>query len=427
MLVNILISTISVPFLFFFSYQISKKYNSLAMFVSLIFTIFWSLVGAIPLLIGKFFKGENKSIFIIENELFVIFPNLNYLYVLLSYILFISTILFLLWRSHPFLEKKFQGLSKAAWENFATRFSHSTLLFLNLIIAVFLFFKLNAIELAAGDKPVYLTDFRVPSRIIDYARTGLIFSTALGAILLVIDTWPKSRKKKIYTFIYLFTFLLACYPFWISGSRNTLFLTMVGLTVGTATLKKDSNFSIFHKLDQIKLIIALVLISFICISVTSTTRGFSLNSQSVAIETNTDAPKKETNTDAPNMSQNKSDLIIKSTALLRALTSKSSYVDWVGRGEILDSHASLYGVMIRMSAPPSIKLENSYGRYAKIVGASGSKGYTINPVAALWMNIGIFAPLVAGGYFTLVILFLVHFSSITKIVLAACFTSFHCT
>jgi hypothetical protein len=80
-------------------------------------------------------------------------------------------------------------------------------------------------------------------------------------------------------------------------------------------------------------------------------------------------------------------------------------LDWLGRGEVLDSHASLYGVITKMDSMPRIKLESTYSRYAKIVGATGSKGYTINPVAALWMNIGILAPFVAGVYFSIVILF----------------------
>ena len=397
LLLELLIVLAAVPVLLFFSFQISKRYNSLSIFLSLVFIIFWSLLGAIPLLLGKVLRGGTAPIFIIEKELFVIFPDLDYLYVLLSYILFISCLLYILWRAHPYLEQRFNTLSKISWLTFADRFSHPLLLAFNGALAVLLIIRLNALELAAGDMPLYLTENRVPSRIIDYSRTGVLLSTALGSLLLVIGTTLKKRKKNIFSLLYLSVYLLACYPFWITGARSTLFLAMVGLIVGTISIKSLSNRSFSQNFHQLKLIVVLVLVSFICISVSSTTRGMDLSGEVVDSQTNPVAPEK--------VVESKGALTVKSSAILQALTKKSSYIDWVGRGEILDSHASLYGVITKMDSAPSIKLESTYGRYAKMVEASGSKGYTINPVAALWMNIGIFAPFVAGGYFSLAILF----------------------
>jgi hypothetical protein len=432
-LLELLIVLAAVPTLLFFSFQISKRYNSLSIFLSLVFIIFWSLLGAIPLLLGKVLSGGAAPIFIIEKELFVIFPDLDYLYVLLSYVLFISCLLYILWRAHPYLEHRFNTLSKISWLTFADRFSHPLLLAFNGVLGVLLIINLNALELAAGDMPLYLTENRVPSRIIDYSRTGVLLSTALGSLLLVIGTTLKKRKKNIFSFLYLSVYLLACYPFWITGARSTLFLAMVGLIVGTISIKSLSNRSFSQNFHQLKLIVVLVLVSFICISVSSTTRGMDLSGEIVDSQTNPVAPEGDSNPVAPEgdsspvapegdsnpvapegdsnpvapekVAESKSALTIKSSAILQALTKKSSYIDWVGRGEILDSHASLYGVITKMDSVPSIKLESTYGRYAKIVEASGSKGYTINPVAALWMNIGIFAPFVAGGYFSLAILF----------------------
>jgi len=406
LLLELLIVLAAVPTLLFFSFQISKRYNSLSIFLSLVFIIFWSLLGAIPLLLGKVLSGGAAPIFIIEKELFVIFPDLDYLYVLLSYVLFISCLLYILWRAHPYLEHRFNTLSKISWLTFADRFSHPLLLAFNGVLGVLLIINLNALELAAGDMPLYLTENRVPSRIIDYSRTGVLLSTALGSLLLVIGTTLKKRKKNIFSFLYLSVYLLACYPFWITGARSTLFLAMVGLIVGTISIKSLSNRSFSQNFHQLKLIVVLVLVSFICISVSSTTRGMDLSGEIVDSQTNPVAPEGDSNPVAPEkVAESKSALTIKSSAILQALTKKSSYIDWVGRGEILDSHASLYGVITKMDSVPSIKLESTYGRYAKIVEASGSKGYTINPVAALWMNIGIFAPFVAGGYFSLAILF----------------------
>jgi uncharacterized membrane protein len=352
----------------------------------LVFIIFWSLLGAIPLLLGKVLSGGATPIFIIEKELFVIFPDLEYLYVLLNYILFILCILYILWRVHPYLERRFNTLSKISWLTFADRFSHPLLLTFNGALAILLIINLNALELAAGDMPLYLTEYRVPSRIIDYSRTGVLLSTALGSLLLVTGATLKRRKKNIFALLYFSVYLLACYTFWITGARSTLFLAMVGLIVGTISLKSLSNRSFYQNFHQLKLIVVLVLVSFICISVSSTTRGMDLSGEMGELET-------------------RSALTTKSSAVLQSLNKKSSYIDWVGRGEILDSHASLYGVITKMNSRPSITLENTYGRYAKIVEASGSKGYTINPVAALWLNIGIFAPFVAAGYFSLAILF----------------------
>jgi hypothetical protein len=396
-LIELLIVIIAVPALIYFSLQISKKYGSLSIFVSLVFIIFWSLAGAIPLLLGKLFNGENTPIFILEEELFVIIPELDYFYALFSYILFISCLLYFLWRAHPYLEPRFHTLSKDTWRKFADNFPHLLLLIFNGIVAVLLILNFNALEIAAGNMPIYLTESRVPSRIIDYSRTGLLFSTALGSILLVIGMSTTELKKNLLALLYSTVFVLACYPFWISGARNTVFLTMAGLVVGTFSLKVFSGRSFFQNLRELKLVIVLVLVAFLCISVTSTTRGISLSDESVNSQTSTVVS--ETDVEA------RSDFMIKSSAILQALKSKSSYIDWVGRGEILDSHASLYGVITKMKQGPKIKFENSYNRYAKIVGATGTKGYTINPVAALWMNIGIFAPIVAGGYFSLVILF----------------------
>jgi len=424
LLFELLLVLATVPTLLFFSFQVSKRYNSLSIFFSLFFIIFWSLLGAIPLLFGKVLSGGTAPIFIIEKELFVIFPDLDYLFALLSYILFISCLLFILWRAHPYLERRFRTLSKISWLTFADRFSHPLLLTINGALAVLLIINLNALELAAGDMPLYLTENRVPSRIIDYSRTGVLFSTALGSVLLVIGTTLSRHIKNVYSLFYLCVFLLACYPFWITGARNTLFLTLVGLIVGTISLKTFLNRSSAQNFLQVKLIVVLVLVSFFCISVSSTTRGLDLSGGSVNPQTNTVAPEGEVNTVAPEGEVNtvapggevntvapegrletRSALMVKSSAILQALTKKSSYIDWVGRGEILDSHASLYGVITKMNSRPSVKFENSYARYAKIVEASSSKGYTINPVAALWMNIGIFAPFVAGGYFSLAILF----------------------
>ena len=377
LLFELILVLCAVPVLLFFSFQISKRYNSLSIFLSLIFIIFWSLLGALPLLLGKVLNGSATPIFIIEKELFVIFPDLDYLYVLLTYILFISCLLYILWRVHPHLERRFKTLSKNSWIKFSDRFSHSMLLAFNGALAILLIINLNTLESTAGGMPLYLTENRVPSRIIDYSRTGVLLSTALGALLLVIGTTLNKGKKNIYSLLYLSVFLLACYPFWITGARNTLFMTMVGLIVGALSLNSISNHSYYQNFHQLKLIVALVLVSFICISVTSTTRGLETRS----------AP---TN---------------KVSVVGQALTKKSSYIDWVGRGEILDSHASLYGVITKMNSRPSVRFENTYGRYAKILEVSSSKGYTINPVAALWMNIGIFAPFVAGAYFSLAILF----------------------
>jgi hypothetical protein len=405
-LIELLIVIMAVPALIYFSLEISKKYESFSIFVSLIFIIFWSLAGAIPLLLGKLFNGENTPIFILEQELFVIIPDLDYFYTLFSYILFISCLLYFLWRAQPYLEPRFQTLSKHSWQKFADNFPHFFLLIFNGIVAVLLILNLNALEIAAGDLPIYLTENRVPSRVIDYARTGLLFSTALGSILLVIGFSATQRKKNLFALLYLIVFVLACYPFWISGARNTVFLTMAGLVVGTFSLKIFSGHSFLQNLLELKLVIVLVLIAFLCISITSTTRGISLSDESMNSQTITVVPGSDASTVVPeNEVEARSDFMIKSSAILQALKSKSSYIDWVGRGEILDSHASLYGVITKMNQGPNIEFENSYNRYAKIVGAAGTKGYTINPVAALWMNIGIFAPFVAGGYFSLVILF----------------------
>jgi hypothetical protein len=410
LLFELILVLCAVPVLLFFSFQISKRYNSLSIFLSLIFIIFWSLLGALPLLLGKVLNGSATPIFIIEKELFVIFPDLDYLYVLLTYILFISCLLYILWRVHPHLERRFKTLSKNSWIKFSDRFSHSMLLAFNGALAILLIINLNTLESTAGGMPLYLTENRVPSRIIDYSRTGVLLSTALGALLLVIGTTLNKGKKNIYSLLYLSVFLLACYPFWITGARNTLFMTMVGLIVGALSLNSISNHSYYQNFHQLKLIVALVLVSFICISVTSTTRGLETRSaptNKVSVVGQAPTNKVSVVGQAPTnkVSVVGQALTNKVSVVGQALTKKSSYIDWVGRGEILDSHASLYGVITKMNSRPSVRFENTYGRYAKILEVSSSKGYTINPVAALWMNIGIFAPFVAGAYFSLAILF----------------------
>jgi hypothetical protein len=397
MLIELLTVVIAVSVFIYFSLRVSQQYESLSIFVSLVLLVFWSLAGAIPLLIGKILNGSNTPIFLIEKEIFVILPNNDYLYVLFSYILFVSCLLYFLWKAHPFLERSFQTLSKNAWVSFSDSFPHLLLLVFNSFVAVLLIINLKTLEIAAGGMPIYLTENRIPSRIIDYARTGVLFSTTLGSILFVVGRSASKPKKNFLALLYLFVFLLACYPFWISGARNTVFLAMVGLIVGTYSIKLFSGRSLLQNFLELKLVIVLVLIAFLCISVTSTTRGLNLSSGSINSQFNANKPD--------NSNVTRSDFTVKSSAIVQALSRKSSYIDWIGRGEILDSHASLYGVIAKMNSDPFIKFENTYSRYAKIVGAEGTKGYTINPVAALWMNIGFFAPFVAGGYFTMVILF----------------------
>ena len=272
-------------------------------------------------------------------------------------------------------------------------------------------------EILAGTLPVYQTGYRIPNRLTSYLETGVLLSTALGAILFSISTYATNLKRNLTAGGYVIVYILGCYPFWVNGTRNTMFLTMIGLAVGIATLAGITPRNFLSKLPDLKLIAVLIFISFIFISVSTTTRGFSLTPNPTV---SAQAPNPTVSAQAPNPTvsddlngQNSlqpsrdlfQNLSAKSNSLLDALFSKSSYSDWTGRGEIIDSHASLYGVVTQMTEGPSIKLEPSYDRYANIVGASGSKGYTINPVAALWMNTGFLAPFLAGIYISLFILF----------------------
>jgi hypothetical protein len=56
-----------------------------------------------------------------------------------------------------------------------------------------------------------------------------------------------------------------------------------------------------------------------------------------------------------------------------------------------------------MTEPPRIRKEFSYPRYATLLNIEGPKGYTISPVAALWMSVGFFAPFLAGLYVSMTI------------------------
>ena len=90
---ELFIAVVAVTLFLVLSFRVSKILNSKAILVTLCLTIFWSLAGAIPLLIGKLLTGANEPIFIIESELFLIRPNSSYLLTLFLYIIFIATIL----------------------------------------------------------------------------------------------------------------------------------------------------------------------------------------------------------------------------------------------------------------------------------------------------------------------------------------------
>jgi len=405
---ELIVAAIALIIFLILSYRVGKILNSNAILVTLLLTIFWSLAGAIPLLIGKLLTGASEPIFIIEKELFLINPDSSYLTTLISYIIFIGTIIAILTFFGKHYSSRFPLVSIRGWVTFANEFSHLTLLSANLIIALFVYTQVSTNELLAGTLPVYQTGYRIPNRLISYCQSGALISTALGSILFNISTKGSQLMRRFMAAGYVLIYTLACYPFWVNGTRNTIFLTMVGLIVGIVTLAGITPQNVFSSLPKLKLVIILVLISFVFISVTTTTRGFSLSSNPSG-GTQTSNPSGDKNLDEQNLlkpiEEVFQNLSSKSDSLIGALFSKSSYSDWTGRGEIIDSHASLYGVITQMSAKPSVKLEPTYGRYAKIVGASDSKGYTINPVAALWMNIGILAPFVAGIYMSLLILF----------------------
>lgn len=373
---------------------LGKIYKSVFLFVTLELIVFWTIFGSISLIQSKLSDPESLTTF--ETEAFEIFVDKDYIKTITAYILFLTLLFSILQissRSKVFKPNSELGLQAMLEDN---KINHYFLLGFSGLASLFLALKLHQIEAVAGQLPLYRTQWRTPDRFFNYLAIGNISSLTIGAALLPFSSLKIiARNQGTLTVIYPIFFAASCYPFWLTGNRTPIFISVLSLTCLIMQNYFFVTRSPIKTFWNLKLIVILSVIGFLFVTVTGSTRG---NSLSVAESATT---TKNSTIDS---------IQIKSEAFARSLLEPRSYLAWTGRGEVMYSHSSLYGVIHYGKDLPQFSLEPPYSRYTKIINNNSTQGFTIHPLAAFWMNFGWYSILICGLYFSLVILLSLYLS-----------------
>jgi hypothetical protein len=403
------------------------KLSTYSLPISLFLLAFWSIFGSIPIILAES-RNERGPRFQVEVDLFEINLDVNFYIAVVSYVVFLATVLLILilfQRTAFASDARFDLISLSKFSN---HFPHFLLLSINLVLLIAVVIETSQIETMAGSQPVYLSQNRLPDRFFLYLELGILLSTTIGSLFYCAMDENKFKYPKILATLYLVIFALACYPFWISGGRSSIFIALCALLVGVATFSSASHSSFSENIRRCALPLILCVVAASFISVTSTTRGEALIPSIAAPEVSApevsapevsapevsapevSAPEVSApEVSAPEVSAPEvsisSNVNYKLSAFLSALSKPSSYLDWTGRGEMLYSFVSLYGVLSYSQEEPKLLFKNTYNRYVESLNVVSNQGFTIHPVTALWMNIGIFAPIITGIYFGLILCF----------------------
>ncbi len=398
---------------------LGKRFRSVSVFVTLQLIVFWSIFGSISLIQSKLSDSEKLTIF--ETEAFEMFIDKDYIKTVAAYVLFLALLFSVLHISSRFKvfkpdnDLRFQAIS------IENKFNHYFLLILSGFASLFLASRLHQIEAVAGQLSLYRTQWRTPDRLFNYIAIGNISSLSIGAFLLTFTSLKIINKKRRYLLmVYPIFFAASCYPFWVTGNRTPIFISVLSLT---CVILQNIFFETKNPIKStwnLKLLVFLCLIGFLFITVTGSTRGVSLSAENRPNSNQTASPESVNETASPE-SVNESvpipsnssilnSLQIKSTAFASSLLQPSSYLAWTGRGEVMYSHSSLYGVVHYGKDLPQLSFEMPYSRYTKIINNNSTQGFTIHPLTAFWMNFGWYSIFICCIYFSVVILLCLYLS-----------------
>ena len=351
------------------SYFVSRAIRSPVVTLNFLLAPFWTILGAISILLTKR-ESAAKTATYLERELFVIVPDRAYLQSLVGYSVFLVLYPIGTYLIYQIAATKTR-FNRPEWRRIARSFPH------RFLAAEVLVFVAVALALTVrkqnqmNTSSLYLAPTGDIDRWVNYLSVGIAVGTIAGFSLLVLDGWRNILLNKLATIGYFVATIALVYVNWSFGRRNLMVTFVVGLVLAlwvygnpteqAKTLKRGLRWAAL-------LLVAATLLFLTAVA--GVTRGTAAGTSWTA----------------------QLDLY------MRGLTDFSGiWITISKQGEWFASHMSLYGV-ISTEADWGGQFSLPYSIYAVAVDAPQGVGYTIHPVAAWWLYVGPFAPVIAAAF-----------------------------
>jgi hypothetical protein len=348
---------------------VARRSPDPAMGIGLALLPYWTLAGAIPILLTKRTDPTRKYSYL-EDRLFRIFPDGTYAVVLLAYVIFLfgSLTLIAFWARPETPERR--AASGKQWTALSMRFSHGLLLFgVGAMVLVKFGLALYLIR-SSTTGSLYETTRIVKGgnapilRIYQYLNFVSSYPLAAGFVLWL--AFPAARatrlpfRRGLVWAVYLVLLLGSIAENALLGNRAVPLVVMAAIAAGWIRWK----YLPATRAQRRPLRRHFLLVSFAGLLVLGTiglSRGGSL-----------DSPAAVTKSLEQNFVQ---------VGNVVVQTTRSS--------EKLAAHMSLYGIVERRDQiPDKPLLANSYKEYARVFNAPEDQVFTIHYVAAWWLRLG---------------------------------------
>ena len=354
-----------------------------AVVITLVLTTYWTVVGAIPVIISKW-RSPTELYSYLETRLFRLRLDNTYGLTLLAYAFFLLSVgciaLMLSRRVGATREAEYQDY----WTRMSYRFSHSLLL--TIIASVFVL-KLTivlALLRNSGGSSIYIAtrivrgDLGPLIRIYQYLNIASSYPLACGIAVWL--SFPAARSsysrryRRLVSIAYLVLALSNLAENAVLGNRAVPLIMMAAVTAGWARwryLPADA-----HSRRRLRRqFLALGFSGFVLLGAIGISRGGSL----------------------------KTPADVAASLVGNFSRVGNLVVQEVRSSEKLAAHMSLYGIVERDALIPDPTITSSYADYTRVVHAPPDQVFTLHYVTSWWLRLGALGVLVAALTFGLAI------------------------
>ncbi len=349
--------------------------------VILVLTAYWSVVGAIPLLLAKREAGGLVSSYI-EDRLFIVYPDGDYSVTLMSYAIFMLGAVLTYWALTGRDVDRRKTL--ASWDHLARHFSHVTML---AIVGAGTAAKIAIVGYlvrSSGGESLYMATRIVRGetagvlRIYQYLNIISGYSLACGLAVWLsfrVSREVYSARARILVWAaYLGLAAEGLGENTLLGNRAAPLLIMTALAVGWVSWR----FLPASKSERRPLAARFGLLSLagvITIGTIGISRGGSISSPGAVV-----------------------------ASVISNLSSIGNvFTQMLASNEKLAAHMALYGVIRQPSLPRDPLAPNSYAVYTDLVQAPEDQVFTLHYIAGWWLRVGPWGVVLAALSFGLVL------------------------
>ncbi|MEY2524593.1 MAG: hypothetical protein QOJ66_3158 [Ilumatobacteraceae bacterium] len=362
-----------------------------AVVLILILTTYWTIVGAIPVILAKW-QSPTDLYSYLETRLFRLRLDNAYGETLLMYSFFLVVVGLLVVTLTRRMDQPSEARYQERWTKLAYRFSHSLLLIVVFIILLLKLAIVLTLLRSSADSSIYIVtriargDLAPLIRIYQYLNIASSYSLSGGLALWLSFSEARLSYARVYrrvvSLAYLGIALLILAENAILGNRSVPLVMMGAVTAGwTRWRYLPAEAMVRRRLRH--QFVAVGFTGFVLLGAIGISRGGSLS-------TPTDVAAS----------------LVGNVSRVGNLV-----VQEVRSSEKVAAHMSLYGIVERGSFVPDPAIRNSYGEYARIVNAPSDQVFTIHYVTSWWLRLGLAGVLVATLTFALVVVGLQRLAS----------------